>query len=71
MCNKCHHKYVVRIYTFNGPRVKVFHGDESAWEAAKEFFKKQVGRAELIQVLVGPSGPYERKLISKGAYAGR
>ena len=70
MCSKCQ-KYVVRIFTSNGPRVKVFQGDDTAWNNAKEFFKAQVGMVELLQVLMGPNGPYEKKLVSKGAYAGR
>jgi hypothetical protein len=64
MCKKCQHKYLVRVYTFNGPRVKYFQGDEAAFEKAVAFFELQKTRAEISQVLVGPKGPYERKLMS-------
>lgn len=64
MCKKCVHKYVVRTWGFPVPRAKFFQGDESAFEAAKDFFMQQE-RAELRQVLMGPNGPYERKLLGK------
>lgn len=69
MCKKCQHKYIVRLYTFNGPRVKYFQGDESDFEKAVAFFEKQTCKSEISQVLVGPNGPYERKLMSHGATA--
>lgn len=65
MCKKCSHKYIVRTYGFPSPRIKTFHGDESAWESAKEYFKAQTCRAELAQVLMGPNGPYERRIVGK------
>lgn len=67
MCKKCVHKYIVRTFGFPGPRVHTFQGDELAFEKAIAMFEKHLGKAEISQVLVGPNGPCERKLMSHSA----